>query len=89
MRCNLDNQLILQQFQEIERKVDRLIETCRKYEAENLELNDKIRQLEEVLQEKTLVEKEYQEEKSLIRSRIDNLLVRLETLTEAESEENQ
>ncbi len=80
----MDNELILRQFEEIEKKVESLIEVNKSLEATNLELRNKIKRLEEELQGKVEAENNYVEEKALIRSRIDSLLVRLEDIVKAE-----
>jgi len=80
----LDNELILRQFEEIEKKVESLIEVNKSLEATNLELRNKIKRLEEELQGKVEAENNYVEERALIRSRIDSLLVRLEDIVKAE-----
>jgi hypothetical protein len=68
-------------FEEIEKKVEKLIETCKSLEVTNLKLSDKIISLEEELQGKIEAETKFADEKALIRSKIDNLLVRLDELT--------
>ena len=73
----MDSSQILQRFAEIERSVERVIEVCRSYEAINFELKRKIGKLEEELQQKVEAERRYQEERSLIRSKIDTLLDKL------------
>ena len=73
----MDSNQILQRFEEIERSVERVIEVCKSYEAIHLELKHKIGKLEEELQQKVEAERRYQEERSLIRSKIDNLLEKL------------
>ena len=80
----MDNELILRQFEEIEKKVESLIEVNKSLEATNLELGNKIKRLEEELQGKVEAENNYVEERALIRSRIDSLLVRLEDIVKAE-----
>jgi protein-arginine kinase activator protein McsA len=74
----LDNVFILKQFEEIEQRVERLIEICTALEATNLELKNKIKSLEEEIQGKVEAERSYAEEKALIRSKIDGLLVKLD-----------
>jgi hypothetical protein len=74
----LDNAIISNQFNDIEKKVERLIEICKRHEAANLELKNKIKSLEEELLGKIEAEKSYAQEKALIRSKIDSLLVRIE-----------
>lgn len=78
----LDNEIFLGQFQEIEKKVEKLIEICKSLEVTNLKLSNKIKSLEEELQGKIEAEKKFADEKALIRSKIDNFLVRLDELTE-------
>ena len=78
----MDNELILNQFEEIEQKVERLIDVCKTREATNLELNDKIKRLEEELQGKVEADRNFAEEKALIRSKIDGLLAKLNDLSD-------
>ncbi len=73
----MDREIILQQFAEIERKVDRLIDACSRYERANSELKEKIKLLEEELQSKVEAENRHQADKDLIRSKIDTLLGKL------------
>jgi predicted nuclease with TOPRIM domain len=75
---DLDIDALLSQFAEIEKKVEKLIEICRSQQTANLEIHDKIKQLEEELHVKNETVKRQMEEKALIRSRIDKLLARLE-----------
>jgi cell division septum initiation protein DivIVA len=77
----LDNVFILKQFEEIEQRVERLIETCNALETTNLELKNKIKSLEEEIQGKVEAERSYAEEKALIRSKIDGLLVKLDEVS--------
>ena len=79
----MDNNAIFQQFEEIEQKVERLIGVCKSLEATKSELLDKVDKLENELRGKNESEKKFAEEKTLIRSRIDSLLARLEDITEA------
>jgi CHASE3 domain sensor protein len=74
----LDNEFILKQFEEIEQKVEKLIELCNSLEVTNLEQKNKIRSLEEEIQGKVEAERSFAEEKALIRSKIDGLLVKLD-----------
>ena len=74
----MDSAIISNRFEEIEKKVERLLEICKNYEAANLQLRKKIKDLEEELLGKIEAEKSYAHEKALIRSRIERLLVRVE-----------
>jgi hypothetical protein len=78
----VDNDFVLKQFGEIEHKVERLIENCRAQAATNSELKNKLTSLEEEIQGKVEAEKNYAEEKALIRSKIDGLLARLDDISE-------
>jgi len=78
----LDNELILKQFEEIEKKVENLINVCKSFETTKLELRNKVERLEEELQGKVEAERSYAEEKALIRSKIDGLLTRIDEISE-------
>jgi len=81
----LDNDLILRQFDDIEQKVDRLIGVCKTLEAQKSELAATVAKLEAELQQKVEEEKQFEAEKTLIRSKIDSLLSRLEDISESSS----
>ena len=74
----MDNAIFFDQFSQIEKKVARLIAICKENEAANSELQNKIKSLEEELLGKIEAEKSYAQEKALIRSKIDSLLVKIE-----------
>ena len=78
----MDSDLIIRQFEQIEQRVENLLETCKGFEAANRELKSQVLKLEEALQEKQEMENSYQEEKNLVRSKIDGLLAKLDTVTE-------
>jgi FtsZ-binding cell division protein ZapB len=80
----LDNESILKQFEEIEKKVENLINVCKSFETTELELKNKVERLEEELQGKVEAENNYAQERALIRSKIDGLLGRLEDMTEVD-----
>ena len=80
----MDNELILKQFEEIEKKVENLINVCKSLKTTNLELRNKVERLEEELQGKVETENNYAQERALIRSKIDGLLGRLEDMTEVD-----
>jgi hypothetical protein len=79
----VDNDFVLKQFGEIEQKVERLIENCNAQVAANSELKNKLIRLEEEIQGKVEAEKNYAEEKTLIRSKIDGLLARLDDISDS------
>jgi len=80
----LDNELILQQFEEIEQKVERLIKVCQTLNAANQELKAENVTLKQALQGKTEAEKQNIEVRTLIRSKIDSLMSRLDGIAELE-----
>jgi FtsZ-binding cell division protein ZapB len=73
---------VLSQFDKIEEKVEKLIETCRSLEAANIELNDKYERLKQETDGKADAEKRYLEQRDLIRSKVDSLLSRLNSYSE-------
>lgn len=81
----MDNELILRQFDEIENKVETLIAECKALEETNFELRNQIKALEEELQTKVEAESRYAEQRNLIRTKIDSLLVKLEQSSEQEA----
>jgi len=78
----LDNTDILQQLEEIENKIERLIQVCKSHEATNSELKEKIKRLDEELQVMVEAENSYAKERDLVRSKIDGLLGKLDESTE-------
>jgi len=78
----LDNELILRQFDEIEKKVEKLLKAFQALEAINGELQRKIESLNAELQGRIEAEKKYAKERDLIRLKIDGLLVKLENIAE-------
>lgn len=83
----MDNDTILKQFEEIEKRVERLIGACQTLKAANTELNEKVGRLEAELLEKNQEEGKNTEIKALIRTKIDNLMERLEGVAEAGQEQ--
>lgn len=78
----MDQDTLIRQFVEIENKIDNLIKTCKRLEAENTRLEQEKNDLNQQLQEKISMEKENEELKGLIRSKIDSLMGRLDEVTE-------
>jgi cell division protein ZapB len=77
----LDNDNVMLQFDQIEQKVGNLINQCKKLENLNFELSEKVKSLEAEFQKKVEIENEYSKQKALIRSKVDNLLAKLNDLT--------
>jgi predicted type IV restriction endonuclease len=78
----LDQEAVLKQFEHLEKKIERLIEACEQREAENLELKREKNLLISQLQEKEVNEKQANELKALVRSKIDSLVGRLSQFAE-------
>ena len=74
----MDKETIVRQFEEIEKKVEKLLEKCKSLEETNLDLTNKNESLEKELQEKIDEKNSYFMERDLIREKIDSLLTRLE-----------
>jgi FtsZ-binding cell division protein ZapB len=79
----LDIEIIVQKFDEIENKVEQLIETTAALEAANAELVEKNEQLEQELQGMREKEHRNEEVKVLIRNKIEGLMGRLGGIAEA------
>jgi uncharacterized coiled-coil DUF342 family protein len=80
--AELNREVIMRQFEELEQKLEKVVALCKSYETINSELKNKIVKIEEELQGKIEAEKSYSQERDLIRSRIDNLLSKLNGFTE-------
>ncbi len=80
----MDNDTILKQFNEIEDRVESLISRCSSLEKANSELTATVESLEATLKDKVVAENQDSEIRTLIRSKIDNLLERLDGITEVE-----
>lgn len=80
----MDTELVLMQFEEIEQKVDQLIENCNSLKITNAELTDRVESLEKELQEKIEIENGYVKEREFVSSKIDGLLNRLEQKEDAQ-----
>ncbi len=78
---NMNNDAVLQIFDEIEHRVEKLLERCKALEAENSQLIEEIERLESELKAKTEAEKSFAEERTKVRSKIDSLFARLEHIS--------
>ncbi len=73
----MGDDLIKKKFDDVEEKVDFLIELCRTLQLENEKLLLKITSLEAELENKNDAESRFSEKEALIQSKIDGLLVKL------------
>ena len=74
----MEKDSIPQQFQKLEEKVGQLVQTCQDLQQSEVALKAKVRELEEALKTQDASSQHYMEEKTMIRSKIDNLVSRLE-----------
>lgn len=82
----MDDSNLVSQFQTIETRLDTLLQICQDKDNQNKDLSRRIEQLEEELRIKVEAEQKYAEEKAQIRSRIDQLLMRLDAIAQADGE---
>ena len=78
----MDKETIISRFGEIEQRIEQLIENCERLEAENAQLKDNLQQLTLSLQEKESAERQHDELKDLVRTKIESLMGRLDKLSE-------
>lgn len=78
----MDQDTVFRQFELLEAKIEQLIEACRRRDVENTELRQNNDRLVEQLQENAAIEKQNDEMKALVRSKIDSLMGRLSEVTE-------
>jgi regulator of replication initiation timing len=79
----MDIDVVKNQFDDIEEKIEFLIEYCKSLESENSDLRVKMSDLEQTLQSKTDAEEQLVQEKNIVRSRIDVLLEKLNYISES------
>jgi hypothetical protein len=73
----LESEIIFKQFEDLEKKIDHLINTCKSLEVKNQELKNKIERLEEELKGRTEAENIFCHERDMVRTKIDLLLGKL------------
>ncbi len=78
----MDNDEIFKQFDDIEGKVENLIDVCKSLKEKNEELMEKVEGLEKELQSKTEVETTYMEQKAMVKSKIENLMLKINDFLE-------
>ncbi len=78
----MNDDVIFNQFDEIEEKVEFLIELCKSLEKSNADLKSKITVLEKELDEKSSYEERFETQKEKIRKKIDGLINRLNSYSE-------
>ncbi len=79
----MGNNRMLEKFDDIDGKIDFLIELCQTLQQENKELMLKIKELEAELDKKNETEEEFSEQEALVKSKIDGLLTKLNSFSTA------
>ena len=72
-----------QQFERLESRIERLVDTCEKLQSAKVALEKKIEDLKTTLIAKDETEQNYRQEKTIIRSKVDDLLGRLDRVLES------
>ena len=80
----MDQEIVLAQFDRLEKKIEHLFETCKQLEVTNRDLTEKNQALEQQIQEFIMAEKQHNDIKNIIRSKIDGLMGRLDDFTESQ-----
>lgn len=78
----MDNELLDDKFTDIEEKIDFLIELCQTFQMENTELKAKVDLFESEINKKNATEERYAEQQTVIRSKIDGLLEKLNNFSD-------
>ncbi|MBS3809047.1 MAG: cell division protein ZapB [Desulfobacterales bacterium] len=68
------------QMDNLLQKVEDLIERCHTLERENSDLSGRVKQLESELEQKVEAENQFSRQKAQIRSKIDNLLAKIDNV---------
>ena len=79
----MDINTIPDQLKTLEDKVEQLVHKCKELQSAKSSLEEKANHLEEALSLKDKTEKRFLEEKSLIRSKMDDLVGRLDQVLES------
>ena len=74
----LGEDLIKSKFDDVEEKVDFLIELCQALQQENEALTNKIKELERALENKNDIEHQFSEQETFVQLKIDRLLNKLD-----------
>ncbi len=78
---------VMLQLDSLVEKVDGLIKQCESLQQENADLSDRIRRLESELEQKTESENHFSRQKDQIRSKIDGLIARIDSVAENQAAE--
>ena len=79
----MDNDVILSQFDAMDEKVEALLDLCANLKVANKRLKSRIEIMEKEIKAKSEAELKYTERKKLIREKVDNLIEKLNHISEA------
>ncbi|MCP3872673.1 MAG: DUF904 domain-containing protein [Desulfobacteraceae bacterium] len=82
----LGNNRMIKKFDDIDGKIDFMIELCQTLQLENKELILKIENLEAELEKRNETEEEFSEQEALVQSKIDGLLTKLNSFSNTSTE---
>lgn len=77
----MEQESVLKHFDILESKIEGLIANCKRLEGRNAELESKNQQLTAQLDAKIAAERQFDELKGLVRSKLDSLMGRLDEYT--------
>ena len=78
----MDKETVINQFSELENRIENLIRTCKRLEAETSALKEENQAFNMQLQDKMEAQRQNDELKDLVRSKIESLMGRLDELSE-------
>ena len=81
----MSEDIIWEQFSRLEERVSELVSRCRTLEEEKTDLIARLADTEQIVSEKDSENKRLSEERTAIRSKIDNMLRKLEGVSSASS----
>jgi predicted RNase H-like nuclease (RuvC/YqgF family) len=81
----LEKQIVIEQFDAIERKIEGLIETNQQLTNENIRLREEIEALTHQLESLQENEQRQEEVKTIIRSKIDKIMAKLDDFSGSET----
>ena len=84
----MGNDLIKDKFDDIDEKIDFMMELCHTLKVENQELLLKIKGLEAELDKKNETEEQFSKQEALIQSKIDGLLTKLNYFSNSPAVDN-
>lgn len=79
----MDIEVIYNQFDKLENKIEKLIGICKSLKIEKTELQSKVVELEQELDRKIEAEKRQINKREMIQKKIDHLLLKLNDISES------